>query len=248
MCYYLGYDVKKMKHIRIREQQIEYGKKVSLRALHSGFEFDHLEIIRADKNGEVESVSAHWEFIPYWIKNSQELIDSRKKGIHTLNATAEKLLNSKVYKEATLKRRCILPVSWYFEWQHVTFEGEKKVTKIPYCIAPTDEEYFLLAGIWQPWTDQQTGETVDTFAIVTSHANGTMAKIHNNKKRMPLMLSESLANDWLTTEMDEKRIEEISQYSIPETNLKSWTLHKDFRANDNPTEPEVYTNLPAHFS
>lgn len=245
MCYYLGYDVKKIKHVRIREQQIEYGKKVPLRALHSGFEFELVEIIRAEANNQPECAAAHWEFIPFWIKNAEELIESRKKGIPTLNATAEKLLTSKLFKHAAMHRRCLLPVSWFFEWQHISIAGEKKTEKIPYCITAEQDDYLLFAGIWQPWTDQQTGETIDTFAIVTTEANEWMAQIHNSKKRMPLILSQSMADDWISPELKETDIRSILSTPCNDIPLKAWTIHKNFRTHTHPTEPEHYSNVTA---
>lgn len=38
-----------------------------------------------------------------------------------------------------------------------------------------------MAGIWQPFTDKETGETMDTFAIVTTKANALMEQLHNHK-------------------------------------------------------------------
>ena len=39
-----------------------------------------------------------------------------------------------------------------------------------------------MAGIWQPWTDRETGEYVETFAIVPIKASKLMEQIHNTKK------------------------------------------------------------------
>ncbi|MEO6844404.1 MAG: hypothetical protein ABI184_04465 [Ginsengibacter sp.] len=41
-----------------------------------------------------------------------------------------------------------------------------------------------MAGIYNTWTDQETGETVDTFAIVTPRANSLMQQVYRSKKRM----------------------------------------------------------------
>lgn len=245
VCYYLGYDVKKIKHVRIREEQIAYGTKVPLRALHSGFEYEQVEIIRAGTDQHTECAIAHWEFIPFWIKNAEELIESRKKGIPTLNATAEKLLTSKLFKQAALQRRCILPVSWFFEWRHITHAGEKKPEKIPYCITSQDEDYLLFAGVWQPWTDQQTGETIDTFAIVTTEANEWMAQIHNSKKRMPLMLTETKAAEWISTGLKESDIQKILNTPCNDIPLTAWTIHKNFRSDADPTSREHYAQVTA---
>jgi len=60
----------------------------------------------------------------------------------------------------------------------------KTAIKYPYHIGVKDREYFYMAGIWQAWTDTETGECVETFAIVTTAANRLMEQVHNSKKRM----------------------------------------------------------------
>src|SRR5215212_1795191 len=57
--------------------------------------------------------------------------------------------------------------------------------KYPYHIGVKDSPYFFIAGVWQNWTDKDTGETIPTAALITTFANGLMRQIHNSKLRMP---------------------------------------------------------------
>ncbi|TXD80041.1 SOS response-associated peptidase [Algoriphagus ratkowskyi] len=41
---------------------------------------------------------------------------------------------------------------------------------------------FALAGIWEEWTDKETGEIKKTYSIITTEANSLMSQIHNTKK------------------------------------------------------------------
>lgn len=43
-------------------------------------------------------------------------------------------------------------------------------------------DYFYMAGIYQTFTDKESGEMIDTFAIVTKKAIGIMEQVHNIKK------------------------------------------------------------------
>lgn len=45
-----------------------------------------------------------------------------------------------------------------------------------------DKSPLCLAGLWDEWLDQETGELIKTVAIVTTSANQMMTKIHNNPK------------------------------------------------------------------
>ena len=59
----------------------------------------------------------------------------------------------------------------------------------------------VMAGIWSSWTNPDDSSIWNTFSIVTTRANNLMARIHNNpdldEPRMPLILSESSAVEWL---------------------------------------------------
>ncbi len=66
-----------------------------------------------------------------------------------------------------------------------------------------------IPGIWTPWRDKNTGGYVESFAIVTTKAKKLMEQVHNSKKRMPTILNEDLAYEWMFGKLDEKRITEI---------------------------------------
>ena len=69
-----------------------------------------------------------------------------------------------------------------------------------------------MAGIWIPWTGKITGEYVESFSIVTTKANHLIEQVHNTKKRMPTILNEDLAYEWMFGKLDEKRIAEIATF------------------------------------
>ena len=77
-----------------------------------------------------------------------------------------------------------------------------------------------LAGLWNEWTDQETGEILNTFSIVTTRGNKMLSIIHNNPKlegpRMPLILPQELEDKWLNPiedELDVKSIQELMRIS-----------------------------------
>jgi putative SOS response-associated peptidase YedK len=94
-------------------------------------------------------------------------------------------------------------------------------------------EYFFMAGIWNPFTDKETGEAFNCFAIVTTAANPIMQQIHNNKKRMPLILPEPYAWQWLMEDLNETEIKEIISIKIESIALKAHTISKDLKLHFN---------------
>jgi putative SOS response-associated peptidase YedK len=244
MCNYMGFKVTKEQNLRLKDLEKEYGSDIVFKALQNGFEYGDWGIVKptADKKG-IEIVNAHWEFIPPWIKNLDALKAARKQGIPWLNASAEKLLESKMFRDAALHRRCLVPISWFFEWRHEHINGAKKATTFPYIISLPDKEYFYAAGIYQPWTDKETGETMYTFAIVTTKANSFMEQLHNVKKRMPAILTEELAYEWIMNDITENRIQEIASKAIDASTMDAYTIAKEFRVMENPTEAFEYEGL-----
>lgn len=77
-----------------------------------------------------------------------------------------------------------------------------------------------MAGLWAEWSDYETGVLERTFSIVTCKANALLAKIHNNPKlsepRMPLILNENNADEWLmpiSSKSDQEQIMKLIRAS-----------------------------------
>ncbi|OYW81531.1 MAG: hypothetical protein B7Y37_07110 [Sphingobacteriia bacterium 28-36-52] len=243
MCYYNSLKIPAKKNIKLKGKEKEL-PPVDIK-VQSGFSYASWPIIIEDNTGEWQPELAHWEFIPWFIQNLGELEESRKK-YTTLNATAEKLFESKLYQAAAKSRRCLVLSTGFYEWRHHQGSADKKPVAYPYFIgsANKDEPLFYMAGIWQPWTDKLSGEMIHCFAIVTTQANALMQKIHNTKKRMPTILPTELAEEWISP-LKENRIKELANYQIKENALTAHSIAKDFnRGIENPEALVVYDTLP----
>jgi putative SOS response-associated peptidase YedK len=209
--------------------------------LQSGFEYSGWPIIKISAQ-DFTIENAHWELIAPWVKNTKEAEAGREK-FNTLNATCERLLESKLYKPAALNYRCLVPSTGFFEWRHYKPTGAKKDIAYPYYISLATQSLFYMAGIYQPWTDKETGETMDTFSIVTTKANGLMEQIHNKKKRMPTILNEAQANEWLQPNLSEAKIMELASSIYDASYMSAYTIDKSFRTSSEPLEQFEYPEL-----
>ena len=239
MCYYNSISIPQGSKVTINGTTKEL--PTIERPLQSGFEYGNWPIIKSNKD-DFEFELAHWELIPPWVKTEKEILAGRVK-FNTLNATAERLLESKLYTNPTLKQRCLVLSSGFYELRHIKLEHSKKDITYPYFVSLKDKPYFFMAGIFQPWVDQETGETVDTFSIITTKANSIMEQIHNKKKRMPTILDEAQASEWLSPELSVNRIKELSQNQVDSAMMTYYTLKKDFRMAVDPREEFVYEDL-----
>ena len=264
MCYYNGVKVTRVEYIRLKQLEKAIAQYDFLsKPLHIGFDYgEHPVLKRMTDKEDFDIVKMEWGFIPVYLRTRDDVFKMRngfkdEKGqfrppILTLNAVAEELLfPKKIYRNAALNRRCLVLSTGFFEWRHVfplnkkTGQPLKTAIKYPYYIHIPDKKYFFMAGVWQPWTDQQTGEYVESFAVVTTVANKLMQQVHNSKKRMPTILTEELAYEWLFGELDEKRISEIASFQYPAKEMQACTITKDFRNAIEPTEAFQYEDLPA---
>ncbi|HVN58036.1 MAG TPA: SOS response-associated peptidase [Bacteroidales bacterium] len=130
-----------------------------------------------------------WGLIPYWTKSRQEADEIRLK---TLNARAESAESKPSFSPSFSSKRCLVPVSGFFEWQH------HKSEKIPWYIFRSDEDIMSLGGLWAEWTDRSTGEILNTFSVITTTANRLMSEIHNSRKRMPVIIEKDNEQAWLS--------------------------------------------------
>ena len=132
-----------------------------------------------------------WGLIPSWIRNAGEADAIRYK---TFNARAETVRSKPSFSNSFRSKRCIIPIKGFFEWQQ---NGNEK---IPWYIYHAGEEIFSIAGLFDHWVETTTGETFNTFSLITTDANDLLAVIHNSKKRMPVILDRNDEKKWISRE------------------------------------------------
>lgn len=129
-----------------------------------------------------------WGLVPSWAKDP-------RIGNKMINARAETVLEKPSYRKPLQTKRCLVPVSGFYEWHDSGpggADGAKK-GKVPYHIYLKGEPVFALAGLYDTWVDPQ-GEALDTYTIITTSANTFMERLHH---RMPVILSEDAEEEWL---------------------------------------------------
>ncbi|HEX8332300.1 MAG TPA: SOS response-associated peptidase family protein, partial [Segetibacter sp.] len=202
MCYHRSVKIKNQNVLKIGDVERDLRNYQLDAFLEDGFAYGPTMVIVPKADCGWDIVPMEWGFIPSYLIN-RDAVEKFRRGytdsqgkyrpaMTTLNAIGEELLlPGKMYREAALKRRCLFISTSFFEWRHIFPIGKKgqplkTAVKYPYNIRTKSEyEIHFTAGIWQRWTDKESGETVDTCALVTTKANRLMEQIHNSKKRMP---------------------------------------------------------------
>jgi len=123
-----------------------------------------------------------------------------------INSRAETVMEKKLFAEAFIKRRCIVPASGFFEW-HQAAEGGPKT---PYKVAIPNQPIMCMAGLYTKHMDAN-GDAKWLFTIITREANEDMRVIH---PRMPLMLDEEGVNVWLSPSPAERDLKSLLNFDI----------------------------------
>lgn len=132
-----------------------------------------------------------WGFVPIWA-------ESATKGTRPINATAEKVATSGMFRNSFRKWRCLVPATGFYEW-HQNEDG----TKTPFHITLPTGELFAFAGILSLWRPKPAAQEpiavhdeqcVYTFAILTTTPTPLVAQIHD---RMPVIVSPDQWDVWL---------------------------------------------------
>jgi putative SOS response-associated peptidase YedK len=121
-----------------------------------------------------------WGLVPWWTHDP-------KKNPPMINARAEALGGKAAYREAFAKRRCLVIVDAFYEWQR---EGKRAQ---PYVIQRPDKKPFALAGFWDKWVPAGA-EPVESATVVTVPSQAGITRLHD---RMPLILRPEDYDAWI---------------------------------------------------
>ena len=119
--------------------------------------------VREDEEQNRELVMLRWGLVPFWAKDPAI-------GNRMINARAETVAERPSYRAAFQHRRCLVLADGFYEWRK---EGN---TKTPYFISLASGKPFGLAGLWENWTDKNSGESIQSTTLITTAANEWLSR------------------------------------------------------------------------
>lgn len=260
MCYYNGVKVTKKEYERLRQLEQTIAHLGDGHVIFKGFDYNMIPAIKPVAGTHTnERVQMQWGFLPSYLKTREDVRNFRfgykdgkgvwRKAYITLNATSEEIINRPFFRDAALHRRCLIPSSGFYEWMHIKVVGKrgnilKTPEKFPYLVQMREQEEFYMAGIYNPWRDPDTGQVIDTVAILTTDANTLMKQIHNSKERMPTILPGDLAESWLYRDLTLDDIADIANYQVASYDMIATPLDKDFLKKEDPHSSVIYSEAP----
>lgn len=108
-----------------------------------------------------------------------------------INARAETAQEKPMFRNTIQKRRCIIPASGFFEWDHAQGHPKSK-----FLLQPKESPMLYMAGLYSSFEDQ-LGDQYSAYVILTVNANTDISALHD---RMPLIVEPGQNNRWLNDE------------------------------------------------
>lgn len=113
-----------------------------------------------------------------------------------INARAETASQRPTFRDAWSAHRCVIPASWYFEWEHDKNKAGQK-----YALHPETPGLIWLAGLYR------MENNLPAFVILTRPADNSLMWMHD---RMPVLLPKSRISEWINPASDPERIIQFS--------------------------------------
>lgn len=228
MCYNISVNKSPEELEKRFKAKIAKGESISSHYYLSGFNHPKTPVISSIDPNVIDIY--HWGLIPAFCKTAK---DAKEMMVKTLNAKSETVFALPSFKNSIRQKRCMILADGFYEWRTL---GK---LKYPYFIQLKNKEAFAFGGIYNDWVNKETGEIINSFSIITTPANPLMAKIHNVKLRMPLILPKEIEKDWLNPNLNEKEIIELMK-PLEETKMEAYSISKLItNRNENPDKPEI---------
>jgi putative SOS response-associated peptidase YedK len=137
--------------------------------------------IMRTKREQRELLAASWGLVNSWQTDP-------KSAFRQINCRAETAMKRSAFRDAFVRRRCVVPADGFFEWR-----GSKEARQ-PVWYHDTHGELMLFAGLYESWQDPKSQAWQRTFTILTTAANDVVRPVHD---RMPVILPSDRIDDWL---------------------------------------------------
>ena len=193
--------------------------------VQSAFDFPRWPVISSDEPDKIRLMS--WGLIPSWIKDGESAVKLR---LNTVNARAETIHEKPSFRKAARSQHCLILADGFYEFQEVSGK------KYPHFIRLKEDRVFAMAGLFEYWTHPTEKRQIPTFSLITTAANPLMERIHNRKKRMPVILPSSIEKAWLDVMLDTQAM--LTSY--PEEEMEAWPVSRMITSRGiNRNRPEV---------
>jgi putative SOS response-associated peptidase YedK len=149
-------------------------------------------------------------FTPSWSKKKTYVINARSEGDHNKENKpdyqgAKGIIKKPFFRSSIRSKRCLVIADAFIEGT------TREKLNNPFAVYLINKQRpFAFAGIYDEWVDQETGEILNSFAIITTAPNKLMQMIPHH--RMPVILNPSDYGNYLS---EDAPLESITSMLYP---------------------------------
>ena len=219
MCYKTALDKKAEEITKQTGRSFHIPEEFTPYKHNDAFTKPNLYIIPQDAPAKI--YPAVWGLVPDFINTADSSLTPSEyvNRYKTFNARGEEFFEKRSYKSSAEGQRCLILADGFYEPHH--YKGKSQ----PFFCYLENRALFAFAGLYT-----KLDHELYTTTIVTVEANKTFELVHNNKKRMPLVLDDSLQEDWIS-DLNTNQVNEIVTSGFTNT---SFQYH--------PVTNEIYKN------
>jgi putative SOS response-associated peptidase YedK len=151
-------------------------------------------LVITDKNPHEASLF-QFGFTPFWAKKQFYVINARAEGDKNKAndpeyTGAKEIFLKPMFRQSIRSKRCLILADCFYEGP------EKEKLSKPYVVYLKNKERpFAFAGIWDEWVNTETGELIESYAIITTVSNAVTSAIGHH--RSPVILHKEQESAWL---------------------------------------------------
>ena len=166
-------------------------------------------LVIASHDGSIQVDEMQFSLLPRWSSEP-------KVKYATHNARLETIEEKASFKDAFVKRHCVVPMSGFVE---PIYDGALAGNMVEF--QPTVTPIIFAAGIWEEWISKQSGEVIQSFSVITHEPIPFVRKTGHD--RSPVFLSPEGSEEWLASEgsgHNELKASLMKHRLVPELNVE----------------------------
>ncbi len=200
-------------------------------------------VITQDKPGDIQFLK--FGFTPAWAKKEYYMFNARSEGDHNKEnnpaySGAKGIIQKPMFRQSIRSKRCLVLADAFIEGPQ-----KEKLSK-PFLVYMKDgKRPFAMAGIYDEWVNQQTGEITSSFAVITTTANDLLQRVGHH--RSPVILEKGEETEWLNPHAPLGEVTSLLK-PYPNKTLNAYPISTDIknpRANSmkllQPTGERIFT-------
>jgi len=151
-----------------------------------------------------------FSLVPSWSK-------TKKVSFATHNARVETIAEKDTWRVPFLTKRCLVPLNSFIE---PIYENEYAGNMVKF--SQKNGNVLYAGGLWDQWLDKQSGEILESFAIITRPPLTFIGEAGHD--RSPIFMSAENFSEWLNPAMKETQLLELLHSQKDDLN---WTAEID---------------------